>query len=111
MTPEGRYGLRLVGLYRGPIQGRKNVESGQLRRVCTSEVCAKGGRVGGRSRSEARLVALRNRGFIQGRASVESGLLQRISAEGGRAAGHVRWHIKRNLINPDCSYCQEASHA
>jgi len=69
--------------------GRKVVESGHLARMAalgrTPESRAKGGRIGGR---------------IGGRKNAESGQLARIR--------HIRWHVKRGIVNPDCLLCQGA---
>ncbi len=78
--------------------GKQNVENGHLAKLRTTEHQAKAGRKGG-------LLGGKTQGRIQGPKNIASGLLKSICADGGRAAGHTRWHIKRNLTNPDCALC------
>lgn len=99
--------------------GRKNVESGQIFGIATLESCAKGGREGGRRTAEitGNLASIRTfessarggrrGGRTQGRKNAESGLLRRIASVGGHksTANHVRWHVKRGLVSPDCLSC------
>jgi hypothetical protein len=54
------------------------------------EAKAAGGRIGGR---------------ISGRHNVESGHMARISSQGARCANHFRWHVERNIFNPECELC------
>ena len=58
----------------------------------TSVSCTKGGKL---------------QGSIQGQKNVNSGLLHRLrlTTQGGKAASHVRWHIKRGVTQPTCSFC------
>jgi len=92
----------------GRIQGRKNAKSGRLKHIRTLEESVKGGRIGGRKNVESgRIQAL---GRIQGQLSVENGRLAsyRTSEHQSKAAyssRHVRWHIKRGIIEPRCSLC------
>ena len=72
----------------GRIQGRKNIESGLLARICKD-----GGRV-------------------QGKKNAESGHFASITTQeslvkGSKAGNHTRWHINRGIINPDCPLCAE----
>ncbi len=106
------------------IQGRKNVENGQLAKVRTRTGSTKGGQTQGRKNVEDGLIQslgriygckaaqsgqLRelNRIQGQGRKNVESGLLRSIAAAGGRAstANHLRWHVKRGIVSPACGFC------
>ncbi len=71
----------------GHVQGRKNVENGHLARVRTHEGSVKGGQIGGRK-------------------VVENGHLASIQTPENRAKGlHTRWHVKRNIVNPNCQLC------
>lgn len=91
---DGSIGGRIGGKINGKIQGKRNVESGHLARICSM-----GGKVGGK---------------IAGRIAVESGQIQmlaRKTVESGqlahncKTANHIRWHIKRNVINSQCKFC------
>ncbi len=79
--------------------GRHNVESGHLAKLRTPEHQAKAGRIGGK-------LGGKTQGPIQGRKNADSGLLAKICANGGRAASHLRWHVNRSVINPNCTLCQ-----
>jgi hypothetical protein len=90
----------------GRIQGRKNAEN--KTGVCgrtfekMSEDGRKGGRIGGYNQPrEAKVKG----GRIGGKAVVESGQLLGICAKGGTAASHVRWHIRRGIVNSNCLLC------
>jgi hypothetical protein len=104
----------------GRIQGRKNVESGHLARIAS-----KGGRIGGRisgrknvesghltrirelpQTKEAWCRNGRKLGRTQGRKNVESGHLASICSLGGRVSNHIRYHVRRNIVNPACTLCQ-----
>lgn len=62
-------GGKVGGKINGPIQGRKNVESGLLQYIASE-----GGKIGGK---------------VQGRRNVESGQLASIQSEGGKAASKI----------------------
>lgn len=32
--------------------------------------------------------------------------LKRSKAEGGKEGAHIRWHVRRGVIAPDCEWCQ-----
>lgn len=115
--------------------GLKNVENGNLERIRTLEGSIKGGKTQGRIAAdsgqllsittyETRAKGGQIQGVIQGKKNVESGQLaslrtpehQRIA---GRLAGlkavssgslararHIHWHVRRNIINPECKLCQ-----
>jgi hypothetical protein len=71
----------------GYVQGRLNVENGHLDSIRSLANQVKGGRVSGKNR-------------------VESGHMAKIQTPENRAkANHVRWHINRNVLNPNCSFC------
>lgn len=38
----------------------------------------------------------------------ESRAIRQIGEPVPNRAGHVRWHTNRNVVNPDCGYCNEA---
>jgi hypothetical protein len=106
--------------------GRKNVETGRLRKICTFEVQSKGGKIGGRiavKTGQLKRVCTSEvcskGGRIQGRKNVESGQAQKLgskygpkNAENGQIQplAHIRWHVKRGVLNPDCSFCTKESH-
>lgn len=109
------------GYLYGPLGGRIAVESGQLDKCRTFEHQQKAGRVGGRKSSDWRKLnpekarqIWRQGGLIQGpiqaRKNVESGWIQalgRANAESGLLirASHIRWHVNRQISNPDCKLC------
>lgn len=66
----------------GHISGRKNADSGQVVALGKSGI-------GGRAAAERRLGAMAPGVAFKGRIL---GL-------------HVRWHVNRGLVNPDCSLC------
>jgi len=63
----------------GRIQGRKAMKNGQLAAITTLETCSKGGRT-------------------QGRKNVRNGHMAKMR--------HVRWHVNRGRVVPDCLLCQ-----
>jgi hypothetical protein len=87
--------------------GRRAVESGQLRNVTTPESCAKGGRIGGIIAGQ---IAIQSGRLMQmcvlgGRKHIGTGHLNKI----GRRGVHVRWHTNRDVVNPNCNLCQQAT--
>jgi len=117
-------GAAAGGRANGPIQGLKNVESGQLRSVCAkgghaavesghlNGVRAAGGRTSGKRNVESGLLAkirtpesCAKGGRTRGKQSIITGFLQAICAKGGRASNHLRWHVNRGIVNPECSLC------
>ena len=105
------------GHTQGLIQGKKNVESGLL-----ASIWAVGGVASGKSRSPEKMAANAANGDRFGRWSVESGHLASLRTPehqskagkaggkiGGIAANHLRWHVKRNIINPNCKLCKESN--
>jgi len=78
--------------------GKYNIESGHLARLRTPEHQSRAGRKGG-------LIGGKIQGRIQGPKNVASGLLKSVCVDGGRAASHARWHVKRSITNPDCALC------
>jgi len=79
----------------GHIQrlGRKNVETGHLREICTPEVCARGGRIGGHNQPRE---AKARGGHAQGCKNVKSGHLAKICTSKNRVKGLCqRWNINR----------------
>jgi hypothetical protein len=92
--------IHRLGVAFGPISGRKAVESGQLSRIRSIENSVKGGRIGGRLGSRE---GKARQGRINGLKAAENGNLARARV----GALHIRWHVRRNIINPNCSICQE----
>ena len=87
----------------GKLAQQRNIESGHLARMRNSAAA---------KRARKRLISsghLKNiaclGGEIAGRLSVESGQLLAAAPNGGRAACHVRHHLKKNKINTRCAYC------
>ncbi len=124
---------RKQGRIIGPIQGRRNAENGHLQRisvkggqaaVASGQVLraaaladrAKGGRSGGRKNVESGHIQELGRkyggkfwtpethakaGRIGGKINAESGQIQAVQL----TSNHIRWHVKRNVVNPTCSFC------
>jgi len=103
----------------GRVQGRKNVESGWLDHIRSHEDCIKGGIAAGRRAVESGQIQTlarsgiggRKGGVTQGRRNAENGWFASIKtfqtcSKGGCLANHNRWHVKRNIMNPDCSLCE-----
>jgi hypothetical protein len=106
----------------GRTQGRIAVESGQLASITTYETRAKGGRkqglIQGRKNVESgQLASIRTpehqsaAGKVGGRKAVDSGHLDRIRLLSSRKENqakhlHLRWHVKRNLVNQNCNLCK-----
>jgi hypothetical protein len=108
--------------------GRKNIESGHLASIRTPENCAKGGRIAGRVNGRkavesGQLASLRTpehqtkAGRLGGLKNVESGHLASLRTPehqakagriGGRISAHNRYHVKRNIVSPACSLCQQS---
>jgi hypothetical protein len=107
----------------GYMGGISNVTSGHL-----SRIAALGGRAAGRLTTEKktgihglsqeeRTENARKGGAIQGalrgpilgRWAAESGLCARIASLGATASNHTRWHVARNINNPNCKLCQQAA--
>lgn len=63
--------------------GKKNVENGHLDKIRTRVGSIKGGKTSGK---------------IQGPKNVENGTLPK--------ALHIRWHVKRDIVNPSCKFCK-----
>jgi hypothetical protein len=131
MAALGKVQGKLNGPVQGRLQGQKNVESGHMDRMRTPEACSKGGRISGRLSVEngrmekmRTLESLSKGGKISGRKNVESGHLAFIRtkescSKGGRknvenghmaivqAMGvHTYWHVRRGIVNPNCSLCR-----
>jgi group I intron endonuclease len=83
------------GLAQGPIQGRKNVESGQLASLRTKEHQSEAGKVSGANNA--------TNGHLE--------RLRKMPLRGEKHAEHlhVRWHVKRGTINPNCKLCKESN--
>lgn len=105
------------GHTQGLIQGKKNVESGLWARVVSL-----GGQASGRSKSPAKQAANAKNGERFGNWSIESGHLASLRTpehqskagraggkKGGPAANHLRWHLNRGIVNPQCALCREAT--
>jgi hypothetical protein len=107
----------------GRIQGRKNAESGHMRRI-QKLGCSAAGRIGGKiggkisgphtvrimhqkTTREQRVKAARAAGRVSGRKNVESGHWQRVSTRGL----HVRHHKNRGTSSTACKLCRTAFEA
>lgn len=89
----------------GKTQGRRNVETGHMLRMATPGSRSKGGKIGGKKAVESGQLASictpehqSKGGKIQGKRNAESGQLAR--------AGHIRWHVNRTIVNPECEFCK-----
>lgn len=112
------------------IAGRRNVETGHLQKISSAggkaaakflletstEARKKGGRISGQAHSQSgHIQALGKKyggkfltpevhakaGRIGGRKNADSGQIQTIQL----TANHIRWHVKRNVVNPSCPNC------
>jgi hypothetical protein len=110
----------------GRIQGRKNVESGQLARIRelpqSKEAQCTAGRISGRKNVESghlrRISSAGGKvsGATVGRRNAESGRMREVQKMGlgkggkigGPIANHNRWHVRRNIVSPTCSLCQQS---
>jgi len=97
------------GRTQGPIQGKKNLESGLWKRVVSL-----GGIASGKSKSPAKQKANAENGKRFGRWSVESGHLSNLRTpehqkEASLAGVHKRCHVNRGIKNPKCKFCQGQS--
>ncbi|SRR6266478_7776838 len=79
----------------GLIGGRKAVESGRLAALNRKNI--ENGHLAGLNKLPQSIDARRK----TGRKNVESGHLARIR--------HIRWHARRNIVNPACALCQQAA--
>jgi hypothetical protein len=92
----GNIGGPIGGSISGPGNGRKNVESGHLARICTKEVQSKGGRTQGRN-AAAIPGHMAKAGRISGLKSVESGHLASIQTKENQSKGRCkRWNVDRD---------------
>lgn len=115
-------------------QALRNVESGHLARLRTKKHQIEAGRIGGSRVHELypkQSVEWSRKGgsiggVISGRKAVESGHLARLRTKehqqeagrkGGQAAvdsgqvvslAHLRWHVRRGIVNTNCGLCQES---
>lgn len=114
--------LGLGGRLQGPIQGRKNAESGQIQalgRIQGPKNAENGRRLGhiqGRKMAEnGQLASIRalpqtkDAQRIVGQKNVASGHLAQISSKGGRSSAHQRQHVKRGVVSQTCEICMEKS--
>ena len=96
----------------GRISGRKSVVSGhwaRARAIITPEQHSEYSRIAGRIAVEsgqlAKAAALvtpemrRKNGRKSGRKNVENGHIYKL--------GHIRWHVNRGIVNPNCELCQK----
>jgi hypothetical protein len=119
-----KFGLSELSSLGGKIGGRTNVETGHLK-----SISSKGGLAGGASNGHKNglVLAQEKRGVCApgmsakggrvggpkaGRIAVESGQLDSLrtfehQSKAGQSANHNRWHVKRNIINPNCKLCKE----
>jgi general stress protein YciG len=96
LTPEQRSAARRIG-------GRKNVENGTGYWGLTLEQRQAAGRKGGRKSVESGQLASLRTPEHQAKAGRKGG---RIS---GARTCHLRWHVKRGIVNLDCSLCRRVS--
>jgi len=100
---------KIAQIKSGHINGRKMADSGKLDDIRKLPQTKIGQRAAG-----VRQAALNAN---QGRKNAESGHMASVgrSGVGGRIGGpmscHRRWHVKRNIVNLDCSLCQQAKAA
>jgi len=120
-----KFGLSEFSSIGGTKGGRTNVASGHLR-----SISSKGGKSCDPSikRKNGLNLLAQKRGVFapgvassggkaggpkSGRIAVESGQLASLrtfehQSNASKFANHNRWHVKRNIINPECKLCQEA---
>jgi hypothetical protein len=104
----------------GYIQGAKNVDSGLLGRIRPEQTHERAVEMGNKAfekkagfhglTPEEKSDNARLGGQIAGRIAADTGRVHTMrthegSVLGGRTASHVRWHIKRHIINPRCDLC------
>jgi len=109
---------RRTGRKYGAINGRRAVESGQLAKAVSPEVCAANGRIQGKRNAESghmqriQEIGCALGGKARSKALVESGHIFKITtfetrSKGGVAVNHIRWHVARNKPNPKkCELCR-----
>lgn len=119
-----RFGVSHLSSIGGQIGGRSHVLSGHLK-----SISSKGGKAGGSRNGHINGLALvkAKRGLFKpgiaskggkiggpicGRIAAESGQLAKLrtfehQSKAGKSVNHNRWHINRNIINPQCALCQE----
>lgn len=100
----GRLGSREDKVRAGRLGGKVAVESGRLALLRTTEHQIEAGKAAG-------ALAVRS-GQIQElvRRNAENGHLERITtrescSKGGQMTNHLRWHVKRDRVNPRCLLC------
>lgn len=113
-----------LGRIGGTVQGRRNRESGQLRKISSMGGRITGPILGRRNVENGQLAKIQSKGGAEsGRRNVENGHLANLRTtshqqKAGKAAGriavergqvqtlnHFRWHIHRNIVNPKCQLC------
>jgi hypothetical protein len=115
-----REGGHRGGLIGGPIAARRNVESGQLEQaralIPPEHMRERGRRIGldwgsingqrnvenGRLARARTLITPEQRRTVA-RKNIESGLYTRLAY----STNHKRWHVNRNIVNPECPVCQK----
>jgi len=99
--------LAALGRIGGRVAGRIAVESGQL-----ASVASLGGRVSGRANAESGHITALARSGVGGRKGGPIGGKSKspkklaACASNFRIASHNRWHVRRNIINPNCELCR-----
>jgi hypothetical protein len=105
---------REIGRKWGPINGPKNggkaVKEGRAWGR-TREGCVKGGTetarqsiINGKAQEFGEIW-----GPINGRKAVDTGQLASVASAGGIMSNHIRWHVNRGIVNPDCPHCASNS--
>ena len=121
-----RFGSHHLSSLGGQIGGRTHVSSGHLKSISSKGGLSSGpsnGRVNGTALFKAKKglfkypsIAVRGGkagGRVSGRIAVESGQLASLrttehQSKASKSANHNRWHLNRNIVNPNCSLCNEA---
>lgn len=98
--------IQALGRAYGPSNGRKAAETGQLASVRTPESCAKGGRIGGKIGGKiAASKWTREHQVSAARKNAAKHFTTEHQKAAGRISGHVRCHVNRNIVNPNCPLC------
>jgi len=96
----------------GEIQGERNKKSGHWDKVrlLGSPITSDKAREQGLKNVESGHLASLDQGHKN---AAKPGYMSKIGKIGGKKSGpivsHVRWHVKRNIINPNCSLCTTSS--
>jgi len=109
-TPAMKEHLRRISTFASSSKGGRrggltNAKSGHMERMRTFAASSSGGKIQGpRNVANGHLQRI---GRIGGRAAVTSGQLKSVCAKAGHVSGHLRWHVKRGILNPNCDLCMQ----